>query len=148
MFFCAVARALFFMKRILIEWIPALAEPRRRRKRATAPEEPKTLPPYITRSAPVYDILNEAQVLVIEEAAEDILEKIGVEVRHEASLELLREAGCNIDGNRVTFARGFCRKLVMDNAPSEFMQHARNPEKSIKIGVMLWFWCQSTARHL
>lgn len=92
------------------------------------------MPPYITRSAPVYNILNEAQIEIIEGAAEDILEKIGVEVRHEPSLRLLHEAGCHINGNRVTFARGFCRKLVMDNAPSEFMQHARNPEKSIKIG--------------
>ncbi len=92
------------------------------------------MPPYITRTAPVYDILNNEQVVAIEEAAEDILEKVGVEVRHEPSLKLLRQAGCNVDGQRVTFERGFCRKLVVENTPSEFIQHARNPEKSVKIG--------------
>lgn len=111
-----------------------LTEPRRRRKKAAASPDAAPLPPYITRTAPVYDILNDEQATVIEDAAEDILEKIGVEVRHEPSLRLLREAGCKIDGELAKFERGFCRKLVMDNAPSEFIQHARNPEKSIKIG--------------
>ena len=107
---------------------------RRRRKKTPASKDAAPLPPYITRTAPVYDILHEEQVTAIEEAAEDILEKVGVEVRHEPSLQLLRKAGCKIEGERVTFERGFCRKLVMDNAPSEFIQHARNPEKSVKIG--------------
>jgi trimethylamine---corrinoid protein Co-methyltransferase len=111
-----------------------LAELRRRRKKTAASQDVAPLPPYITRTAPVYDILNEAQITTIEEAAEDILEKIGIEVRHEPSLKLLREAGCKIDGERVTFKRGFCRRLVMENAPPEFIQHARNPAKSVKIG--------------
>ncbi len=111
-----------------------MTEPRRRRKKASDSQTIAPPPPYITRTAPVYDILNEEQITAIEQAAEDILEKIGVEVRHEPSLKLLREAGCKIDGERVRFERGFCRKLVMGNAPSEFIQHARNPEKSVKIG--------------
>jgi len=111
-----------------------LAEPRRRRKKTATSAGAAPLPPYITRTAPVYDILNDAQVTAIEEAAEDILEKIGIEVRHEPSLKLLRDAGCNIDGELVKFERGFCRKLVVDNAPSEFIQHARDPKKSVKIG--------------
>lgn len=111
-----------------------LTNPHRRRKKTSAAQDAAPLPPYITRTAPVYDILNEEQISAIEQAAEDILEKIGIEVRHEPSLKLLRDAGCKIDGERVVFERGFCRKLVMDNAPSEFVQHARNPEKSIKIG--------------
>jgi len=114
--------------------MPKLTEPRRRRKKSPASQKTAPPPAYITRTAPVYDILNEEQITSIEEAAEDILEKIGVEVRHEPSLKLLREAGCKIDGELVRFERGFCRKLVMDNAPSEFIQHARNPEKSVKIG--------------
>lgn len=115
-------------------WIITLTTQRRRRKKSTASPDAAPLPPYITRTAPVYDILNDAQAIAIEEAAEDILEKIGVEVRHEPSLKLLREAGCRVEGELVTFYRGFCRKLVMENAPPEFIQHARNPEKSIKIG--------------
>lgn len=111
-----------------------MSEPRRRRKKSAASQAAAPLPAYITRSAPVYEILNEDQITAIEEAAEDILEKIGIEIRHEPSLKLLHDAGCKIDGERVRFERGFCRKLVKDNAPSEFMQHARNPKKSVKIG--------------
>ncbi len=121
-------------ERISYNWITELAESRRRRKQTSAPQDAAPPPPYITRAAPVYYILNEGQIVAIEEAAEDILEKVGVEVRHEPSLKLLREAGCNIDGERVTFERGFCRKLVMENAPSEFIQNARNPKNSVKIG--------------
>jgi trimethylamine---corrinoid protein Co-methyltransferase len=111
-----------------------LAKPRRRRKKASASHDATSLPPYITRTAPVYDILNAEQVTAVEEAAEDILERVGVDTRHEPSLKLLRDAGCKVDGERVRFERGFCRKLVMGNAPFEFIQHARNPEQSVKIG--------------
>ena len=107
---------------------------KRRKGRTSVPEAPVTYPPYITRTAPTYDILSEDQAVDIEEAAEDILQNIGVEVRHAPSLELLKKAGCHIAGNLVKFERGFCRKMVKDNAPSEFVQHARNPEKSVKIG--------------
>ena len=107
---------------------------RRRRSNNAASQSIETPPPFITRTAPTYDILFEDQAVDIEEAAEDILQNIGVEVRHAASLELLKKAGCHIEGNLVKFDRGFCRKIVKDSAPSEFVQHARNPEKSVKIG--------------
>ena len=106
----------------------------RRRRRTTPEQRPEVVPPYIIRSAPVYELLNEKQITAIEEAAEDILERIGVEVRHEPSLKLLLEAGCEVRDQRVRFARGFCRKLVKENAPSEFIQHARDPRKSVRIG--------------
>ena len=32
------------------------------------------------------------------------------------------------------FPRGLCRKIIQDHAPREFIQHARNPERSVKIG--------------
>lgn len=92
------------------------------------------MPPFIQRTAPVYDILSEENIILIEEAAEDILETIGVEVRHQPSLDLLRQAGMDVNGEHVRFTRGFCRKLIQDNAPREFIQHARNPEKSVSIG--------------
>lgn len=106
----------------------------RRKGRKSIPEAPTTYPPFITRTAPTYDILSEDQAVDIEEAADDILQNIGVEVRHAPSLELLKKAGCRVEGNLVKFGRGFCRKLVKDNVPSEFVQHARNPEKSVRIG--------------
>ncbi|MER9196893.1 trimethylamine methyltransferase family protein [Mesorhizobium australicum] len=111
-----------------------MSEHRRRRSSSHRSPEATEIPPFITRTAPTYDILSEEQVVAIEEAAEDILEKVGVEVRHAPSLSLLKEAGCHVEGERVRFDRGFCRKLVIENAPSEFVQHARNPAKSVRIG--------------
>ena len=54
-----------------------MAELRRRRKKASASQEAAPLPAYITRTAPVYEIRNEAQITAIEDAEEDILEQIG-----------------------------------------------------------------------
>ena len=105
-----------------------------RRRSRNKIETVEASPPYLTRTAPTYDILGEEQITAIEEAAEKILQEIGVEVRHEPSLKLLADAGMDIDGQRVRFPHGYCRKLIVDNAPSEFIQHARDPKKSVKIG--------------
>ncbi len=111
-----------------------MSERRRRRSSQTTANAPAEHPPYLTRTAPTYDILNEEQIIAIEEAAEDILQNVGVQVSHAPSLKLLKEAGCTVDGERVRFDRHFCRKLVAENAPKEFVQHARNPAKSVRIG--------------
>jgi len=84
---------------------------------------------------PVYDVLGEEGLSLIEENAETILAEVGIEFREDAeALALWREAGADVDGERVRFPRGLCRKLVQDTAPATFTQHARNPERSVKIG--------------
>ena len=90
---------------------------------------------YITRKVPVYDVLGEEGLSLIEENAETILAEVGIEFREDSeALALWREAGADVDGERVRFPRGLCRKLVQDSAPAVFTQHARNPERSVKIG--------------
>ncbi len=103
---------------------------RRARQANTAPA-----PAYITRKVPVYEILDDEGLTIIEEAAENLLEEIGIEFRdYPLALELFREAGAQVDGERVRFPRGMCRKIIQDSAPSIFTQHARNPAKSVQIG--------------
>ena len=34
----------------------------------------------------------------------------------------------------VYFPKGMCREIVEKNAPTSYIQHARNPERSVKIG--------------
>lgn len=104
-----------------------------RRLRAEEPPKP-TAPPYVTRTVPPFELLGEEGLSLIEMRADDILEEIGVEVRHEPSLALLRAAGANVKGSRVRLPRGLCRSLVTDNAPGKFLQHARNPERSVCFG--------------
>ncbi|WP_166415616.1 trimethylamine methyltransferase family protein [Cochlodiniinecator piscidefendens] len=89
---------------------------------------------YIERNIPNLEILNEEALQIIEENAETVLAEIGVNfVECPEALEMWREAGADIDGERVRIPRGLCRELIK-TAPSEYTQHARNPEKNVVIG--------------
>ena len=115
-----------------------MARERRRRRRGTsgseAQEVPKA-PAYIKRKIPHYSILSNDELSVIEENADTILEEIGIVFSEDQeALDILSSAGASIDGERVRFPRGMCRKLIQDSAPKEFIQHARNPERSVVIG--------------
>ncbi|MBS1254718.1 MAG: Glycine betaine methyltransferase [Deltaproteobacteria bacterium] len=91
--------------------------------------------PFITRNVPCYEVLNEEGLSLIENNAETILQEIGVEFRgDQEALDLWKDAGADIDGERVRIPKGLCKKLVQDSAPPEFIQHARNPERSVRIG--------------
>ena len=64
-----------------------------------------------------------------------MLEEIGIEFRDfPRALELFKNAGADIDGERVRFPRGMCRKIIQDSAPAMFTQHARNKERNVLIG--------------
>ena len=91
--------------------------------------------PYIVRKVPVYDVLSAEGIEIIENNAETILEEIGIEFLHdEEALSLWKDAGADVQGTRVHFPRGMCRKLIQATAPSVYTQHARNPERSVQIG--------------
>ena len=118
-----------------------MAEGRRRRsgrasKRAERAQGAKNQgAPYITRNIPTYCHATSEQLEIIEHNADTVLQEIGIEFRDfPRALQLFREAGADIDGERVRFPRGMCRKIIQDNAPREFVQHARNPQRSVKIG--------------
>lgn len=89
---------------------------------------------YIERNIPNYEVLSEEALDVIEANAETVLAEIGVNfVDNPGALERWREAGAEIEGERVRIPRGLARKLIA-SAPSEFTQHARDPSKSVVIG--------------
>ncbi len=88
----------------------------------------------ISREIPVYEIMSEAGLSQIEENAETILAEIGVEFREDAeAIAMWRDAGADIDGERVRFPRGLCRSLAA-TTPESFVQQARNPARSVSIG--------------
>ena len=90
--------------------------------------------PYIHRRIPLTEVLSEEGLEIIEANAETILEEIGIEFTGDAeALDLWRDAGADVRGTRVHIPRGLARRLAA-TAPSEFVQHARNPEKSVVIG--------------
>jgi len=90
--------------------------------------------PAISRLINPYEVLNEEGLSIIEANAETILQEIGIEFRDDPeALAMWRDAGADIDGERVRFPKGLCRELLK-TAPAEFTQFARNPERSVRIG--------------
>lgn len=89
---------------------------------------------YIERNIPNFEILTEEAIEIIEANAETILEEIGVSFADcPEALARWREAGADVQGDRVRIPRGMARKLCA-TAPSRIIQHARNPERSVEIG--------------
>jgi trimethylamine---corrinoid protein Co-methyltransferase len=89
---------------------------------------------FIQRNIPNFEILNEEALQIIEWNAETVLEEIGVNfVENPAALQLWRDAGADVRGERVHIPRGLARKLCA-TAPKSFTQYARNPERNVEIG--------------
>ncbi len=99
-------------------------------------EKPKGQGPrYITRKIPFYEVLSAEGLDKLERQAEWILKEIGMDFRGDAeALRLWREAGADVQGERVRFEPGLVRSIIQKSAPREFTQHARNPARSVQIG--------------
>ena len=119
------------------------SRPRRGRARklrgagATAKSQPNTAsaPPYITRALPPYNLLDEEGLAHIEQHADAILSEFGIEIRGDPeALELFRQAGADLDGERLRFEPGLVKDIVQRSAPAEFTHLARNPARSVRIG--------------
>ncbi|MWD26421.1 trimethylamine methyltransferase [Aquicoccus sp. SCR17] len=89
---------------------------------------------YIERNIPDFEVLNDEALEIIEANAETVLEEIGVNfVNNPSALALWREAGAEVQGERVHIPRGLARKLC-STAPQSYTQHARNPARSVEVG--------------
>ncbi|MDP6964390.1 MAG: trimethylamine methyltransferase family protein [Acidimicrobiales bacterium] len=116
-------------------------QPSRRRtggreaRRAAREEATTSSTPYLIRTIPPYEIMSEDGLEMIENNADIILEEVGIDFRdYPSSLELLKNAGATIDGERVRFPKGMCREIVTKSAPPSYIQHARNPSNNVQIG--------------
>jgi len=115
--------------------------PRRRRgggreaKRAARQKAVANSAPYIKRKVPFFEVLDDDGLTLIEQNAETILSEIGIDFRDDPeALQMWRDAGADVQEERVRFPQGLCRKLIMDSAPEVFTQHARNPQNNVVIG--------------
>ncbi len=92
-------------------------------------------PPYIIRKLKPFEVLDEDALTTIEYNAETILAEGGIEFRDDPeALDILQKAGATVEGQLVKFPRGMCREIIQNNAPSQYIQHARNPARNVKIG--------------
>ena len=93
-----------------------------------------TAMPFIRRSMAPFNVLTEEGLEQIEANADRVLEEIGIEFRdYPDALTMWKDAGADVDGERVRFPRGLVRE-VLKTAPPVFTQHARNPQRSVQIG--------------
>jgi trimethylamine--corrinoid protein Co-methyltransferase len=91
--------------------------------------------PFITRKIPCYEVLGTEGLELLEHNADTILQEIGIDFREDPeALQLFRNAGADVTGERVRFPRGLCRSIVQASAPKEFVQYARNPARNVVIG--------------
>jgi trimethylamine---corrinoid protein Co-methyltransferase len=89
---------------------------------------------FIERKIPDLEILNAEALEIIETNAETVLAEIGVNfVDNPGALALWKDAGADVEGERVRLPRGLARRLCA-TAPSSFTQHARNPDRNVVIG--------------
>jgi trimethylamine--corrinoid protein Co-methyltransferase len=91
--------------------------------------------PYVTRKLRPFEVLDEEALGIIEANADTVLQEVGIEFHDDTeALGIWRDAGAAVDGTRVRFPRGLLRRIIQDNAPAEFTQHARNPANNVRIG--------------
>ena len=104
-------------------------------KRAARTARSAAFVPFITRKIPYYEVLGAEGLELLEHNADTILQEIGIDFRDDPeALQLLKDGGADVQGERVRFPRGMCRTIVQRSAPREFTQHARNPARTVIIG--------------
>ncbi len=90
--------------------------------------------PYVRRGLPFFEVIDEETILKLEAQVDWLLQEIGIEFRDDPEAHRIwKEAGANIDGTRVRADAAWIRELCAQ-APSEFQQIARNPDRNVTIG--------------
>ena len=92
--------------------------------------------PYFVpkRKIPVAEIFSEENLDILEHHADWILKEVGIEFRGDPEvLELFREAGADVKGERVRFESGQAKSLCA-TAPGEFVMHGRESIYDLKVG--------------
>ncbi|MBL8691708.1 MAG: trimethylamine methyltransferase family protein [Rhodospirillaceae bacterium] len=117
------------------------ASPRSRRhggrdaKRAARLAQVATSVPFIVRKIPNFEVLGEEGLALIERNADTVLQETGIDFKGDPEvLEIWKDAGADVQGERVRFPRGMCREIIARSAPATYVQHARNPERNVVIG--------------
>ncbi len=104
-------------------------------KRAARQQTAAASVAFFERKIPYFELLDESGLQLIEDNADVLLEEIGIEFReYPEALTLLKNAGADVDGERVRFPKGMCRSIIQASAPKEYTQHARNSSRNVIIG--------------
>ena len=76
--------------------------------------------PFISRRIPIYEVLSEEGLQIVENNADTILQEVGIEFRDEPeAIELWKQAGADVKGTRIRFPKGLPRSIIQKSAPRE-----------------------------
>jgi len=89
--------------------------------------------PTLVREIPAYNLVPDEAVELIHRESVKILEEVGCEFRDVEALAMWKAAGADVQGTRVHIDRAMLMELVAQ-VPPEFTLHARNPERTVKVG--------------
>jgi trimethylamine---corrinoid protein Co-methyltransferase len=82
---------------------------------------------------PVYEILNEEGLDLINETSLQILSEVGIDFYDEEARSILKEHGADVRGETVRFDHALI-ETYLARAPGQFTQLARNPDNNLQIG--------------
>jgi len=102
-------------------------------RRAARVNAPIVHHPALVPNIPLYEVVNAEGIEQIHDLAMRIVENIGIDFRDTESLEIWKRTDAEIDGDRVRIGRGSLMALI-DQAPAEYIHHARNPERTVTVG--------------
>lgn len=88
--------------------------------------------PPVNRDRPT-EPLSDAGVEAVHNGAMTILEEIGVEFLNPEAVDILRQAGCIVNGENIRFGRDFIMEMVA-KAPSTWSLTPRNPDRVLTVG--------------
>jgi trimethylamine--corrinoid protein Co-methyltransferase len=123
-------------------------QPQRRRGRRGRRDigggfDPIEQKPFRARRNPFrpVDCVSQDELESIHNASLDVLENIGIDFISSEAKAILKAAGVGIpsSGDRIRLDRGFVME-AMARAPSEFVLHARNPERNLHVGGDSVIW--------
>ena len=114
-------------------YTPTSARRGRQARQAARRAPPPPAPAYLTRRLPLYQMHGDEALALLETNADRILAEIGIDFIDDEALALWRAAGATVEGQRVRMPPGLCQELIA-GAPRQFIQHARNPARSVQVG--------------
>ncbi|RDD60425.1 trimethylamine methyltransferase family protein [Ferruginivarius sediminum] len=105
----------------------------RHARRAVRERKRESMLPNLTRGIPLTEPMSEEEIVRIDAASMWILEEVGVVFRDAVALDDWKRAGADVRGERVHLDRNMVRELIA-TIPAEITLHARDPQKSAKLG--------------
>jgi len=85
---------------------------------------------------PSFRVLSEQQIREIHLATLEVLERTGVEVYHSEARQMLRQAGCRLEGRRVRFPSSLVEACIA-SAPSRVVICNREGKRCLFLGWAL-----------